>query len=65
MTKSDIRRVRQHMALNASGYQSATELAEGAAAELDLSEELDDPLSPIWELALLYLETEHGSYHPE
>ncbi len=53
------------MALNASGYQSATELAEGAAAELDLSEELDDPLSPIWELALLYLETEHGSYHPE
>ena len=40
-------------------------LAEGAAAELDLSEELDDPLSPIWELALLYLETEHDSCHPE
>ena len=54
MTPDDIRRVRRYLALHAPLYETATELAEGAAYTLDLTEELDDPESELWALALRY-----------
>ena len=54
MTQLDRQRVRRYLALHAPLYETATELAEGAAYTLDLTEELDDPASELWALALRY-----------
>lgn len=44
--------VRRWMRLNASGYETATELAEGCNAALDLPHEwLDDDGHWVWEIA--------------
>lgn len=54
MTELDRQRVRRYLALHAPLYETATELAEGAAYTLDLTEELDDPASELWVLAMRY-----------
>lgn len=54
MTPSDLQRVRDFMTRHAHIADSATDLAEMTACELDLDSELDFPESEIWDLALEY-----------
>lgn len=54
MTDADLQRVRDFMQRYAPVADSATDLAEMTATELDLDAELDDPESDIWDLALEY-----------
>ena len=49
--------VRRWMRLNAAEYETATELAEGCNAALDLPQEwLDDPEHWVWEIAITEIE---------
>ena len=51
--KATIGQVRKWMRDNASEYETATELVEGAVATFDLPEFwIDDPDHEVWEIAL-------------